>query len=89
MSFTINFATSKGLGRHDSDIPAAWHASLLAAEYAAIVLYNPALMALKSSILVFFLRLARKTQKFLRIWSYVTLVVVNIGGVVLTFITAF
>jgi fucose permease len=89
MSFAVDFGTSKGLGRHETDIPAAWDAPLLAAEYAAIVLYNPALMATKTSILLFYLSVARFTEKFLRIASYVTLAVVNVGGVVLTFITAF
>lgn len=89
MSFTVCFSTSKGLGRHESDIPPAWHEPLFVTEYIAIVLYNPALMAVKSSILVFFIRISRQTQNFLRVSSYMTLAVVNVGGVVLTFITAF
>ena len=50
MSFAVDFGTSKGLGLHDSDIPAAWDAPLLMTEYAAIVLYNPALMATKVTL---------------------------------------
>ena len=46
-------------------------------------------MATKTAILIFYLRLARNTQKLLRIASYVTLAVVIIAGVVLTFINAF
>jgi hypothetical protein len=40
MSFAVDFGTSKGLGRQDSDIPPAWDAPLLASEYAAFALYN-------------------------------------------------
>jgi len=46
-------------------------------------------MATKTSILIFYLRLSRNTQKILRIASYVTLAIVNIAGVVLTFLNAF
>ncbi|KAK0109336.1 hypothetical protein ONS96_003155 [Cadophora gregata f. sp. sojae] len=46
-------------------------------------------MATKTSILIFYLRMSRNTQKILRIASYVTLGVVNIAGVVLTFLNAF
>ena len=46
-------------------------------------------MATKTSILIFYLRMARNTQKLLRIASYVTLAIVNVAGVVLTFINAF
>ncbi|KAH7394674.1 hypothetical protein BKA66DRAFT_598838 [Pyrenochaeta sp. MPI-SDFR-AT-0127] len=89
MSFAVGIGTSKGLGLHGDSIPAAWRASLLAAEYAAIVLYNPAVMAAKTSILLLYLDVARYPQKFLCTSSYLTLAVVNIGGVVLTFVTAF
>jgi fucose permease len=89
MSFAIDFGTSKGLGLRDSDIPASSNVQLLVAEYAAIVLFNPALMATKTSILLLYRGIARNRLKFLRIASYVTLAVVNIGGTVLTFVTAF
>jgi fucose permease len=46
-------------------------------------------MATKTSILIFYLRLSRNTVKLLRIASYVTLAVVNIAGIVLTFIDVF
>lgn len=46
-------------------------------------------MATKTSILVFYLRLARNTKKSLRIASYVTLAVVNVAGVVLTLLNVF
>ncbi|PVH80503.1 MFS general substrate transporter [Cadophora sp. DSE1049] len=89
LSFSIDYGTSKGLGRHDIDIPESWLGSLRGAEYAFTILYNPALMATKTSILIFYLRMSRNTQKILRIASYITLGVVNIAGVVLTFLNAF
>ena len=46
-------------------------------------------MATKTSILIFYLRMSKNTQKALRIASYVTLAIVNIDGVVLTFLNAF
>ncbi|KAG4437240.1 hypothetical protein IFR05_007294 [Cadophora sp. M221] len=89
LSFSIDYGTSKGLGRHDVDIPPSWLGPLRGSEYAFTIIYNPALMATKTSILIFYLRMSRNTQQILRIASYVTLAVVNIAGVVLTFLNAF
>lgn len=46
-------------------------------------------MALKTSILIFYLRLSKNTQQILRIASWVVLGIVNIAGVVLTFLNIF
>lgn len=46
-------------------------------------------MALKTSILVFYLRLSKNTQQVLRITSWVVLGIVNIAGVVLTLLNIF
>lgn len=46
-------------------------------------------MATKTSILIFYLRLAKNTQVILRYASWVTLAVVNIAGIVLTFMNIF
>lgn len=46
-------------------------------------------MVTKITILLLYLNIAKQSQKFFRIGSYVTLAVVSIGGVILTFITAF
>lgn len=46
-------------------------------------------MALKTSILIFYLRLSKNTQQILRIASWVVLAIVNIAGVVLTFLNIF
>ena len=89
MTFAISFGTHKGLGLHDQSIPAAWQTPLLASEYAAIVLYNPALMATKTSILLLYLRFMQYQNKVLYYSTHVILAVVNISGVVLTFISAF
>lgn len=87
-SFAICYGTSVGLGRHEVDVPAQWDAALRKSEYAFSVLYNPALMATKTSILIFYLTLS-KTQKVFRWSTIVTLAVVNIGGLALTFLNIF
>jgi hypothetical protein len=46
-------------------------------------------MTTKISILVFYLNILRCREKFLCIASYVTLAIVSIAGIVLTFIVAF
>ncbi len=89
LSFSIDYGTSKGLGRHDADIPDSWLTGLHRTEYAFTILYNPALMATKTSILIFYLRMSKDTQTLLRIASYVTLAIVNVAGAVLTFLNAF
>lgn len=46
-------------------------------------------MATKTSILIFYLRLAKNTQKVLRFASWLTLAIVNIAGIILTFMNIF
>lgn len=46
-------------------------------------------MATKSSILVFYLRLSKNTQRVLRTVSWFTLIIVNVAGVVLTLVNVF
>ncbi|KZL72104.1 fucose permease, partial [Colletotrichum incanum] len=89
LSFTICFGTRKGLGRYDEDIPQGHWNSLRACEYVFSILYNPALMATKTSILIFYLRLSKNTKKVLRFASWVTLGIVNLAGTVLTLINIF
>lgn len=89
LSFTICFGTRKGLGRYDDDIPSGHWNSLRACEYVFSILYNPALMATKTSILIFYLRLSKNTKKVLRFASWVTLGIVNLAGAVLTLINIF
>ncbi|CAG8108115.1 unnamed protein product, partial [Penicillium nalgiovense] len=85
MSFVVAFCAFKGLGLPKDDIPAAWVRPLLKARYAGIVLYNPALNLTKTSILLLYIDIARRSQTFLYIGSYATLIVVLVGGVVFTF----
>jgi fucose permease len=89
LSTTIDIGTSKGLGRHDADIAGQDRLALRKTEYVFSVLYNPALMALKTSVLIFYLRLSKNTQQVLRIASWVVLGIVNTAGVVLTFLNIF
>ncbi|OLN85644.1 L-fucose-proton symporter 2 [Colletotrichum chlorophyti] len=89
LSFTICFGTRKGLGRYDKDIPEAHLDSLRACEYVFSILYNPALMATKTSVLIFYLRLSKNTKKVLRFASWVTLTIVVLAGTVLTLINIF
>ncbi|KAK4162595.1 major facilitator superfamily domain-containing protein [Cladorrhinum sp. PSN259] len=89
LTLSINLGTSRGLGRHDRDIEDGRRAGLRMCEYVFSILYNPALMATKSSVLVFYLRLAKNTQKILRMASWAVLGVVNVAGVILTFMNIF
>ncbi|KAK6599339.1 l-fucose permease [Botrytis cinerea] len=89
LTFSIDLATTKGLGKLDGEIKEEWGPPLKKAEYAFTVLYNPCLMATKTSILIFYLRLSRNTQKLLRWASYITLLITVLDGVVLTFVNAF
>ncbi|KAH7030758.1 major facilitator superfamily domain-containing protein [Microdochium trichocladiopsis] len=89
LSVAIDVGTVKGLGRHDSDIdPEHWDA-LRRTEYVFSILYNPALMATKTSILIFYLRLSKNTEKVLRLASWLVLGIVNVAGTVLTLLNIF
>ncbi|GFF37643.1 glucose/galactose transporter [Aspergillus udagawae] len=87
-SFSLFYATSQGLGLHDYDIPTDNRPRLSRADYAFTVLYNPALMAVKTSILVFYLTLT-KGEKVFRWANYVTLFAVNAAGLALTLVNVF
>lgn len=89
LSFSIDYGTTVGLGKHDKNIDYADWPKLRRSEYVFSILYNPALMATKTSILIFYLRLAKNTQLVLRYASWATLAVVNIAGLVLTFMNIF
>ncbi|KAJ6115294.1 hypothetical protein N7486_001072, partial [Penicillium sp. IBT 16267x] len=85
----IDLATKIGLGKHDADIRKENVASLGKYEYVFSVLYNPALMAAKTSILIVYLRISKGTVKVLYYASWLVLGMVNIAGIVLTFINIF
>ncbi|KAF2846363.1 MFS monosaccharide transporter-like protein [Plenodomus tracheiphilus IPT5] len=82
-SFAVCYGTTKGLGRRQENIPSEWQAPMKQSAYVFSVLYNPALMATKTSILLFYLTLS-KTHKVFRWATITTLVVVNVGGLALT-----
>lgn len=87
-SVSICIGTAYGLGLHSADIQPGSEVSLRKAEYTFSVLYNPALMLTKTSILMFFLTLARDNPLF-RWCNYMTMAVVNVAGLALTFLTIF
>ncbi|EAW10126.1 putative MFS monosaccharide transporter [Aspergillus clavatus NRRL 1] len=87
-SFSLFYATSKGMGLHDYDIQISDRPGLNRADYAFTVLYNPALMAVKTSILVFYLTLT-KGEKVFRWANYITLFAVNAAGLALTLVNVF
>ncbi|KAF7561292.1 hypothetical protein G7046_g2854 [Stylonectria norvegica] len=89
LSFTICYGVRNGLGRHDIYISDSHLPILRRSEYVFSILYNPALMATKTSILIFYLRLSKNTQRVLRFASWATLAIVNIAGVILTFMNIF
>jgi len=85
----VDVGSTKGLGRHDANIdPEHWD-TLRRTEYVFSVLYNPALMATKTSILIFYLRLSKNTEKVLRLASWLVLGIVNVAGTVLTLLNIF
>ncbi|KAE9991048.1 hypothetical protein EG327_000587 [Venturia inaequalis] len=104
LSFAICYGTKYGLGRHQADIPPEWISPLRKSEYVFSLLYariryflnrqlltrrqNPALMATKTSILLFYLNLS-KTESIFRWATLATLAVVNLAGIALTFLNAF
>ena len=86
LSFAVCYGTAWGLGRHEADVPDNWQSSLRKADYAFTVLYQPALMALKTSILAFYLTFSTTHRVFK--WACIaTLVVVNAGGIALTLVS--
>jgi hypothetical protein len=88
MSFAIDYSTSRGLGRNNADIPQAWVPSMLASVYAFTIMYYPAVMSVKSSVLTFYLSISQ-TARFLYVGSCVTLGIVSLVGFILTFVISF
>ncbi|KAM0715452.1 hypothetical protein Q7P37_008950 [Cladosporium fusiforme] len=83
MTMSVIWGTRYGLGRHQENIPPDWLPTLKKYNYAFSVLYNPALMTSKTSILVFYLTLSKSNHTF-RWATIATLFVVNAGGFALT-----
>jgi len=88
LSATLCYACAWGLGRKEVDVPFAWEWNLKKADYAFTILYQPALMSLKTSILAFYLSFS-STQRLFKWACIATLIVVNAGGLALTIVTVF
>ncbi|PVI02216.1 MFS general substrate transporter [Periconia macrospinosa] len=88
LSLAICYGTSKGIGLHLARIPPEWLPELRKSIYACAVLYNPAWMVTKTSILTFYLRVFRLDR--FTVWSsIIILVIVCSSGIVLTFLNLF
>lgn len=88
ISSAICYGCAWGLGRHERSIPDEWQENLRIADYIFSVLYQPALMTTKTSILAFYLSLPTSNKNFK--WACIaTLFVVNAGGLALGLFTIF
>lgn len=88
LAFSICYGTVNGLGRHEIDVPDSWNSTLRKCNYAFSILYQPALMATKTSILAFYLTFSTANKIFQ--WAcFATLFLVNAGGFALTMVTVF
>lgn len=88
LSFVICNATRFGLGKHEENIAPSFRGALNRLDYVFTALYNPALMATKTSILVFFLTLSKQQRVFTwTVWA--TLFVVNGAGLALSLVNVF
>ncbi|CAI7661132.1 unnamed protein product [Penicillium glandicola] len=88
LSVSVIAATTKGLGRFDSNISSDWVYWLSRCTYIFTVLYNPALMATKTAILLLYRRLT-KTTTFFHTATTACLVLVNLAGLVFTLLSIF
>jgi fucose permease len=89
-STSICVGVRYGLGTHRDEISDESFAALKKAEYAFAILYNPALMLTKTSILAFYLAVMSKdVDKVFKWCNWLTLAVVNIGGAAFTFLAIF
>ncbi|KAI1616264.1 MFS transporter [Exophiala viscosa] len=89
-STSICVGVKYGLGKHKVDIPDDDFVSLRKAEYAFSILYNPAIMLTKTSIVSFFLHvMSRDVDPVFKWCNWLTLLLVNAVGTALTFYNIF
>ncbi|KAK3673753.1 hypothetical protein LTR78_006306 [Recurvomyces mirabilis] len=88
LTIAICFGCAWGLGRHEWNVPEIWQTTQRKATYAFTVLYQPALMAIKTSILTFYLSFST-THRIFKWACIATLFAVNAGGLALTLLTVF
>jgi hypothetical protein len=84
LSAFIFYAVPHGAGIQEGVLP-EWRQPLARAQYAFTVRSNPALTAIKSSILIFYLTLS-KGQPLFRLGTCMTLGIVDVAGLVLTLV---
>jgi hypothetical protein len=84
LSAFIFYSAPHGLGVQEGVLP-EWREPLAKAQYAFTILYNPALIAIKSSILIFYFTLSRG-QPLFRLGTCVTLGIVIVAGLSLTLV---
>lgn len=89
-SASICVGVRYGLGTHRDHITDQHFAALKKAEYSFAILYNPALMLTKTSIVVFYLSvMSRDVDRVFKWCNWLTLAVVNLGGAAFTFLAIF
>ncbi|EXJ85303.1 hypothetical protein A1O3_05978 [Capronia epimyces CBS 606.96] len=89
-SASICIAVKYGLGKHKAAIADGSFVLLRKAEYTFSILYNPALMLTKTSIIVFYLSVMSKDVDPVFKWcNWLTLALVNLVGASLTFYNIF
>ncbi|KAL5594391.1 hypothetical protein BROUX41_001326 [Berkeleyomyces rouxiae] len=89
LSCDIMIGASAGIGRHDGDISDQQVVVIRKTEYTFTVLYNLCLALTKTSILLFYLRLSRNINSFLRLSSWFLIGVLNVSAIVLTLMNIF
>ena len=88
VSASICVGVHYGLGHHTKAVEN--HVALRKTEYAFSVLYNPALMFTKTSIIIFFISVMSKDVDPIFKWcNWLTLAVTNLAGLALTFLNIF
>lgn len=88
LSFSICYSTQYGLGMFGAEIATISEPKLRRLIYSSNILYNPALMLSKTSILLQYSQLFSSNEVF-KWFNTATMVVVNLGGFALTMMTAF
>lgn len=89
VSVSVCVSTHAGLGLHHNDISPTMRPMLNRCIYIFSVLYNPALMAVKTALLLFYLTILTRRRAAPRLATYATLIVTNVAGLALTLLNAF
>ncbi|KAK8864130.1 hypothetical protein IAR55_001376 [Kwoniella newhampshirensis] len=87
-SVAIMIGAKSGLGKMDAAITHSMYSTLKRSTFVLTVLYNPALMATKTAILILYIRMAA-AHPILRYCSIATMAIVNLAGAICTLIIIF